>query len=199
MTPNERLFQTVKDLDQKFSKDYMLAEVGTAAGTSAIWTMKALAENKSKRFFHTIDPYGGKPYNIAGAAHLGFDYDDDNFRKTQKLLKDFALENDINHTHWKMRSQDFVKMFPDINFWADGKIMDPKFCFAFLDGEHAYEPILEEFQFFYDRMPSGGVIIVDDYNLLGMDNEIIPRFAKFKGDLKLYDEDYNYRIYFVKE
>lgn len=200
MTPNEKLYKTVKELDGKFDKSYFLAEVGTADGTSALWELKALAENKSSRWLLTIDPYGGKPYRIQDALYSSFDYDEKKHRNAMQKISNFAAENELNHTHFQMRSQDFIKTFPQIEFWSAGKMYkDPKYCFAFLDGEHAYEPIFEEIEFFYPRMPVGGVIVVDDWNLLGDVHSVRSRLPLKQWKVEFDDFDDNYRIYLTKE
>jgi hypothetical protein len=195
MTPNEYLHSVVKSLDAKFDNSYMMAEVGTDTGTTAAWTLRAI---RPGRLFHTIDPYGGKPYNIDDQLYNTFDYDDKKYRQTMSFVSMLANQLGITWTHWKMRSQDWVKMFDNIQWWADGKVQEPKFCWAYLDGEHAWEPILIEFEYFYDRMPSGAVICVDDYNLLP-EGSIPSKLGKFKGKIELKTDDDHFRIYFTKD
>lgn len=195
MQPNERLYNVVKGLVDKFDDSYMLAEVGTDTATSALWTFKAL--KGSKKWFHTIDPYGGKPYNINETTTLEFDYTDHKYRGTLATLSRMAKEENINHCHWKIRSHDFIKIFDQLEFWGDGKIMEPKFCWAYLDGDHAWSAIIPEFDYFYDRMPKGGVICIDDYNLLS-EGSIPSVLAKYEGSYQLIVEDEHYRIYFTK-
>ncbi len=200
MTPNDYYEETIKKLDKELLKDLLFVEIGTASGTTAIRAIKALGGNKSKRWLFSIDPYGDKPYVIGHNAELTtYNYNDDLYRDAMADIKCEALRMEVNHTHWHMRSQDFMKIFESIEFWSEAKKQEPKFGFAFLDGEHAWPAVGEEFRYFYHRMPSGGVIIIDDYNLLDGDEQFIKEnFAGLPGVWVFHTEDEHYRAYFTK-
>lgn len=197
MTPNEYLYSKIKELDDKFDNSFFMAEVGSDAGTTAIWTLRAMKENRSKRWFFSIDPYGDKPYNINGNDFTGFEYGDQKYRKTLEATSKYAQEFELNHCHWKLRSQDFMNVFPQVEFWTQGeKYKDPQFCWAYLDGEHAWNPVEQEFKWFYDRMPVGGVICIDDINLFGETTDFAGRLP-YAGNWEFKDDDC-YRAYFTK-
>jgi hypothetical protein len=164
--------------------------------------MKALADTKSKRWLHTIDPYGDKPY-FAGPSILGagMGYNDNSYSKTQVELWKLALEKEVNYCHWKQTSLDWIKTFPQTTFWAEGRGIDAskmKFSVAYLDGDHAWSPVKEEFDFFYERMPTGGLIVIDDFNYLGGESEVLQRFANYLGEWYFNYDDSHYRCYFTK-
>lgn len=199
MTPNEYYEAFVQVLDAQFPKDLIFAEIGTATGTTAIWAIKALGKNASHRWLFTIDPYGDKPYVIGDTKNLQtYGYDDKTYRKAMKDIKHEAYEREVNHTHWHMRSQDYIKFFEQIEFWTDGGKLKPQYGLAYLDGEHAFDPVLDEFRFFYHRMPNGGAIIIDDWNLLGSEEKIREELIGLPGAWDFQTLDDHYRAYFQK-
>ena len=88
-------------------------------------------------------------------------------------------------------------MFPEVQFWSGGRVLPQQFAFAFLDGDHHWNPVFEEFMWFYERMPEGGVICIDDYNLIGGETEVRQRIT-VAGDWFFNEADGHYRCYFTK-
>lgn len=176
-----------------------IVEIGTDGGTTAFWAMKALKDNNDKRWFFTIDPYGDKPYK-AGDSLMGKEmkYNDAHYRGTLGAIKKYVSEHDLNHCHWKLTSLDWMKIWPQIEFWADGEVVKDRFAFAFLDGDHNWNPVYDEFKWFYERMPKGGVICIDDFNLLNGEPEVRLRFRGFEGEWFFNYDDAHYRCYFTK-
>lgn len=199
MTPNEYYESFVQVLDGLLPQNLIFAEIGTATGTTAIWAIKALAKNNSRRWLFTIDPYGDKPYVIGDTTNLQtYGYDDKTYRKAMRDIKHEAYEREVNHTHWHMRSQDYIKFFEQIEFWTEGGKLKPKYGMAYLDGEHAFDPVLDEFRFFYHRMPVLGTIIIDDWNLLGDEAVIREHLIGLPGVWDFRTDDNHYRAYFTK-
>jgi len=85
---------------------------------------------------------------------------DDQKTKTQKE----RFSSQISHVQNVFENQPFVNLvkgwIPD-TFTPD--MASKKFAFAHVDVD-LYEPTKASIEFFYDRMPVGGVIVVDDYN-----------------------------------
>lgn len=195
MTPNEYLHEKVKETCVLFPEDYAVVEFGTDSGTSATWLMRSV--QGTKRWVFSVDPYGDKPYKVGDQTSRAFKYDDNNYKNTMPMLYSFAKEKDVNFSHYRMTSLDWIKAFPTIDFWSDGGRWTPKFCFAYLDGDHSYDPVVQEFNFFYEQMPSGGYIVIDDWNLLGEMNEITARCLG-AGDWDFRNDDNHHRAYFKK-
>lgn len=202
MTPNEYLYEQAKKLDATLGKQFLFAEVGTNGGTSAIWTMRALKENNSARWFFTIDPYGDKPYK-AGQDTMGTNmgYNDALYRKTMRTLAQYAEMASLNHVHFKMTSLDFMRTYPDIEFWHEGQMTkDARYGFVYLDGDHWWEPVAQEFSWFHARLAPGGKIAIDDYNLLGGESAVRQRLeANYPGEwIFQHTEDDHYRVWHTK-
>lgn len=198
---NDYYYDLVKRLDTELPPDHIFVEIGTASGTTALRAIDALGSNHSKRWLFTIDPYGDKPYSIGGTDTLkGYDYNDELYRTAMKDIKDRAYTREVNHTHWNMRSQDFMKVFEQIEFWSDGSIQKPKFGLAYLDGEHSWNPVGEEFRWFYHRMPVGSVLSIDDYDLIGGEDRVREELGGLTQDGEWFFNtvDAHHRCYFTK-
>jgi hypothetical protein len=196
----EFYYNKVKDTIAQFGSEYSVAEIGTDGGTTAFWAMKAMKDVGDKKWFFTIDPYGDKPYK-AGLEIQGHNmgYNDNHYRSTVSRLSKYAMEADLHHLHWKLTSLDFMKIYPQITFWSEGAKLRGVFCFAMLDGDHNWDPVMQEFEWFLERMPSGGVICIDDFNLLNGEAEVRSRLEKYQGKWEFNYDDNHYRCYFTKE
>lgn len=199
MTPNEYLYSKALECIKKFDDSYYVIETGTDAGTTAMWFLKALHKAESKKWLFTVDPHGDKPYRIADADHAGFQYGDQKYRSHLMTESKYAHDNELNHVHWKLRSQDFLKILPHVQFWTEGNyVKEWKFCFAYLDGEHSWDTILIEIEHLYPLMPKGSVIVIDDYNLIGDEATCTAQLEAFPGELEFNVNDECYRIYLTK-
>ncbi|MEZ4685624.1 MAG: hypothetical protein R3B47_06035 [Bacteroidia bacterium] len=61
--------------------------------------------------------------------------------------------------------------------WSSPRLLFPRVHFAFLDGAHTYEYVLQEYAHIRDRQRPGDVIVFDDYTP-----------AAFPGIVKAVDE-----------
>lgn len=193
MHQGEYYHSIVKETVKKFP-NHAIVEIGTDGGTTAFWAMKAM--HNSESWFFTIDPYGDKPYKTGEQVAKNLGYNDKNYRRTIAQLYRYALEHDINYLHWKLTSQDWMKIWDKVEFWNDQN-KDIKFSLAYLDGDHAWDPVQEEFDFFYERIPVGGYIVIDDFDLLGGEAEVKKRI-KQKGKWFFNYDDNHHRCYFQK-
>lgn len=132
-----------------------VVEIGTRKGGSAMLLQEIIKGENPNRFMHTVDPYGGKPYLNRNEVVSNF-YNDDLYLQTMKDLS--AREQ--QWTHWKMRSLDWIAMYPNIEFWAGGEQLKDEFCFVYLDGDHVNETVKAELDFFIPR--TKGYILVDN-------------------------------------
>lgn len=160
--------QRALEVSKKIDKKYIFCEVGTREGNSGIQLLDAIKESNKERWFFTIDPYGDKLYrartDIKGGSHL--DYDEQCYRNGMMTLHKYAFDNNLLYCHWRMTSEDFMNNITSIEFWHDGEKVDYEFGLVFLDGEHYEELVLKEFNWFKDRLASGGIIIIDDIEFI---------------------------------
>lgn len=200
MSQGEYFYSKVLETIKKFDDVYAVVEIGTDRGTTAFLAMKAIADAISKKWFFTIDPYGNKPYLAGDTTYNSqMGYNDNAYRITQSELKAVAQHDDVNHVHWKLTSSDFMKIIDQVCFWSNGTCyQDIKYCFVYLDGDHHWSVVGKEFEWFYKKMPSGGVISIDDYNLLGGEEEVRRWLGTYDGKWFFNQDDGHCRCYFTK-
>lgn len=143
-------------------------EVGTRSGGSALTILDAIRESSKKLWLITIDPYGNKPYFTDNYPAMGI-YTDNYYRESMKLLSDYCAKYELNWAHYKMKSQDWIKYWPSIEFWADEKILEPKIYFLHLDGDHKTNLVKDDLNSFWPYIIEGGVVCIDDANYVDID------------------------------
>lgn len=142
-------------------EDAFAVEVGTRAGGSALTILDAIRESNKNQWLITVDPYGNKPY-LSVEAVLKDMYPDNFYRQAMKLLSMYCEEFGTNWTHYKMKSLDWIKHWPNIEFWADERVMEPKIFFLHLDGDHNTKVVREELKSFWPYLIDNATVCIDD-------------------------------------
>jgi len=198
------------EISKKIDKDYIFCEIGTRAGDSGIQLLDAIKESNKKRWLFTVDPYGDRPYRATtdmDARGRYFDYNEQCYRNGMMTLSTYAFNNDLLHYHWRMTSDEFMHSIHEenihaIEFWYDKKKIDYKFGLVFLDGEHYEDIVLNEFEWFKDRLIDGGLIIIDDIKNIWQTNYIDESdYLKFLGTI-FKDGEWNVnggKLYYLKK
>lgn len=184
----EFFYEQVYKCAQRMREDAIFVEIGNYRGGSSLAMLEAI-KNTKPRWLYTIDPYGTKPFKVE-KEYDDSKYDEDIYRDAMKLLSDYAHKNKLNHYHWRMTSDDFMKIYPKIDFWHNGTVVDPIFGCVYIDGEHTPEQVNREIEFFYNRMPNGGLIILDDTPFVSSSLQYTKKILSGIQD--------NFRTYFVK-
>ena len=129
-------------------------EIGTRSGGSALALLQIIEKYYGKStVLATVDPYGEKPYDSKPFVYGGNFY-----VNMKKLLAPYA-----NHIHYKMTSDDFIKIIDNISFWYRGKKQNyTKLSFVFLDGSHLPKTVIKEFENFFPRLITNGYLIIDN-------------------------------------
>jgi hypothetical protein len=143
-------------------------EVGTRAGGSALTILDAMLENSKNQWLITVDPYGNKPYLSVDSVVKDM-YPDNFYRQAMQLLSNYCAETDMNWTHYKMKSLEWIKHWPKIEFWADEMILEPKIFFLHLDGDHNTKVVKEEIHSFWPYLIDGATICIDDADQIEVD------------------------------
>lgn len=173
MTPpsvvRELSFYLKEILDNNIDGD--IVECGTWRGGLSALMLKLLIESHSNKHIYIYDTFEGMPEPTA----LDVNY------KGTKALDVFNEKKDSNEfSDWCKASTDIVEQtlssatsfYRDYTKFIKGKVestlletknLPNKVCLARLDTDW-YNSTKVELETFYDKIPSGGIIILDDYN-----------------------------------
>ena len=161
----ERRFYTVyQAIKQVLQRDVpgAFAECGCRYGHSSYIIAKTLEmyNQGAARDFYIFDSFeGGLSDKVDEDRHLLGDTDD---VATQKQKQHFASEYEsVKRLFADMPNVKITKgWIPEETFV--GAVRDQQFAFAHIDVD-LYEPTKASCEFFFERMPKGGVIVIDDY------------------------------------
>ena len=165
-------------------------EIGTREGGSAMVLLKAIKDSRVSRALITVDPYGRKPYILEkdekhpelvpeGYREIEIDHREDYYRGAAWLLADFCFREKLDHFHFHIESADFMATYPMMKIWWEGRVLEQKFAFVYLDGEHNIQPVVNELNWFIPRMVENGIISIDDIeHVYDSGNEMLTRVVK---------------------
>lgn len=160
----EDVYQAALEASMDLPDDYMFIEAGTRAGGSALAILQAINDSGSQRWLITLDPYGDKPYKV-GDEVVTLDYGENHYRTAMKVLSEYSFDNSLNHAHFRMKSLDWMKTFESNEYWYSGEKMQPKFGFAYLDGDHDSDTVNAEYAWLSKKTPETQVVVDDAHYL----------------------------------
>lgn len=156
----------------------MFVEIGTRMGGTAILLLAAIKNSNNINIpLITIDPYGNKPYPQPQHGE-GFvwkmDYGEEFYRRAMHEIAKFAYDNKMTWVNYRMKSQDWIEVFPKTGILLENEKLKEKYSFAYLDGEHYDVTVNKELEYFMPRMVPNGMIVIDDIeNLENSDLQLV--------------------------
>lgn len=160
----------------------LILEIGTRKGGSMQIIIDALLDSgQENRHVLSVDPYGHIMYNTGkpfGVTRL--DYTNDMKKKAMADLFTYVQGKPVNFIPICWTDEIFMQYF-DKNGWSvydTEKTLFLYFAFAFLDGPHDTESVLNECRFMARNLSKGGHIVID--NIDYFDFEKIKDFLKSK-------------------
>lgn len=134
------------------------SECGCWKGHSTYMVSKLLQDNEFNQTFHVFDSFEGGLSNK--------NKEDENLRveltKEQIKKEKMIFSNSEGEVRDLLSDFKFVKLYPGWIPDRFGEVNDCNFAFVFIDLD-LYQPTLDSLEFFYPRLVSGGVIVIDDY------------------------------------
>ena len=127
-------------------------EIGSYCGKSSIYMGMACKENLTVLF--SIDHHGGSEEQQPGEEYFDVDLFDQNTGKVDTLkhfrrtISDFDLEDVV---------------IPIIGHSATiGRVWKTPLCLLFIDGSHAYEAVLNDYDIWAPKLMQGGYLLFHD-------------------------------------
>jgi len=161
-------------------------ELGTRRGGSAKMIIDALTNNgDTNRSMFCIDPYGnidfectnfnltvahtgniqvnGDPNSKAQSTAIKYDYNNSMRNRIIPSLYYCAYDSGLNFNFFCLEDTEFFNRYSDgVPVYDEGKKIENKYAFWFLDGPHTNDIVLRETKFFAERSPVGAVSVMDD-------------------------------------
>jgi hypothetical protein len=167
--------QKVKDIDG------LILEIGTRKGGSMMIIIDALLESgQENRNVISVDPYGHVEYN-SGLQYgvTRFDYTNDMKKQTMIDLFGYVQNKPINFIPICLTSDDFFYIYregiPIYNIETD---VINKIAFAFVDGQHDTNSVLNDCSNITERSTVGTRIVID--NITFFDLDLVEKFMKIQ-------------------
>jgi hypothetical protein len=143
-----------------------IIEIGSMLGRSASYLSRFMEMYQKKALFCSVDDWYFEGYWPNGMIKEGFSSDD--WRAfTEKSFK-INMEH-LAHprpNHFKMRSAEFLKAWDQgaelTDLWDLSVKLGGPIGFAFIDGDHHYQPSKTDFEGIDKHLLSGGHILFDD-------------------------------------
>jgi hypothetical protein len=162
------------------NKDGLTCEIGLRKGGTSSYIMDALSKRDGVKVHVAVDPYGDIIYAEKEGSDLRLNYTNEMRDKYIGTVYLYAMEKGVNFVFMNMDDEEFFKRYPDgVSFYQEEKYTLGEYIFAHLDGPHQYEPVLNEFLWFNDRMTSGATMVFDDvesYDHIKLEEDhILPR------------------------
>lgn len=171
--------------------DALFVEIGSYRGGSALHILNIIRQTDKRRFLITIDPYGAKPFTVGEEIRPDAIYDEKIYRDAMAVLSGYSLHHELNHVHYRMTSDDFMRVWESIDFYFEGKKIEKKYGFVYIDGDHNPLQVNREIEYFVPRLVKGGIIALDDITYVKNDHPLMQEIvAKGRFD--------NFRVYYEK-
>lgn len=161
----EDVYSAALEASRRLSSEYLFLETGTRGGGSALAILQAIKDSGVNRWLFTVDPYGEKPYKVGKEVTSTLHYGEDLYREAMKALADFAYDNKLLHSHFRMKSLDWMRMFDYSEFWFEEKPIKKSFGFAYLDGDHDSGTVRSEYNWLSKRTPEVSIVVDDAHYL----------------------------------
>lgn len=189
----ELIYSMALKYAKELPPEYIFMEIGCWKGGSTMALMQAVKDSGIDRWVWSVDPYGSKPFKLGDGIQESADYNDTEvYPDAMENFASFAKELGVKHYHWRLRSDDFTKIIDQVDFYDQGKPIEPKFGFVYIDGDHDGDVVKEEMEWLIPRMPkSKSMIVLDDVPYITVKNHSVIQNAIDNG---LED---NFRCYWI--
>jgi len=156
----------------------LTCEIGVREGGSSLLIMKILKETNQNKIHIGIDPFGNINYKCNEYNVVKYDYTNKMKVKMLKNLYDYCFHEDMEFIYFPLEDSDFFEKFKNgLPIYNESKKIVDEYSLVFFDGPHTIEIVKNEFDFFKEKIPFGGMIVFDDL-------DYYPHMAKLNDYIK---------------
>jgi hypothetical protein len=143
--------------------DGFTCEIGVREGGSTQMILNTLKNTQQNKIHIAVDPFGNIDYEHWENRKEKLDYTNKMKNNMLKNLYTFCSENNMECLYFPLEDTEFFNRYSDgVPIYNENKYILNKYSLVFLDGPHTTKLVKDEFDFFYSKIPSGGVIVFDD-------------------------------------
>lgn len=178
-----RAIEKIKDLQG------LVLEIGTRKGGSMMIIIDALLENEDyNRNVISVDPYGDIEYNSGYQYGVTrFDYTNEMKKEAMASIFQYIQGNPINFVPFCLTSERFFEVFGNkVPVYCDMICIDwLPYAFAFIDGQHDTESVINDCAKVASNSVSGTRIVIDNIDFFDLDQLIdVMTFHQFEIEEK---------------
>jgi hypothetical protein len=143
--------------------DGLTCEIGVreGGGTKVILDM-TIASGRPKVHI-AIDPFGNIEYQHWEDRIERIDYTNKMKNRMLQNLYGYCSQTGAECLFFPLEDTEFFKRYADgVPIYDNYKRIENKYALVFFDGPHTTELVKNEFNFFKDKIPVGGVLVFDD-------------------------------------
>jgi hypothetical protein len=138
-------------------------EIGVREGGGTKMILDTLKSTKQNKIHIAIDPFGNIDYEHWENKKEKLDYTNDMKNRMLKNLYSYCNDNRMEVLFFPLEDTEFFSKYKDgVPIYNQYKQVLNTYALVFLDGPHTTSFVKNEFDFFKDKIPVGGVIIFDD-------------------------------------
>ena len=138
-------------------------EIGVREGGGTKMILDTLKSTKQNKIHIAIDPFGNIDYEHWENKKEKLDYTNDMKNRMLKNLYSYCNDNRMEVLFFPLEDIEFFSKYKDgVPIYNQYKQVLNTYALVFLDGPHTTSLVKNEFDFFKDKIPVGGVIIFDD-------------------------------------
>lgn len=186
MNKDSREYDILKNATENVKGIYGLTcEIGVREGGGTHVILDALKSTNQKKIHIAIDPFGNIDYEHWETIKEKLDYTNTMKNKMLKNLYEYCSNNNMEVLFFSLEDTEFFKRFADgVPVYNEYKQIINTYSLVFFDGPHTTKLVRDEFDFFKDKIPVGGMLVFDD----------IDQYPHMNF-LDLYIQSYNFKIY----
>lgn len=157
-------------------------ELGVRCGLASVLIMDS---NPANKVHVCVDPYGNIDYfdDLYGKI-VNAGYNNEMRSRVLYAMHKFAFDFSKNLLFFVMEDTEFFKRFSDgIPYYDQYKSIISQYSLVHFDGPHTIAAVLDELDFFMDRLELNGIFVFDDIALYDHDSVEVKLLATGKFEI----------------
>lgn len=141
----------------------LTCEIGVREGGATHLILKTLHSTNQSKIHIAIDPFGNIDYEHWENKKEKLDYTNNMKNNMLKNLYTYCSETNMECLFFPLEDTEFFDKYKDgVPIYNEYKKIINEYALVFLDGPHTSSIVKNEFDFFNNKIPIGGIIIFDD-------------------------------------